>query len=148
MGNPRIHKPRTTRAVEAAQALEYQLSGMSVRMISEKMGIPRATVQERLDSALAAVVVPTVDAMRKREGERLIHLMTKLQPAVDAGDRDAIKLAATLSASYRKLFGLNAPEQHQYQITQTTQEDLAYIDLINEARARMHQEEAQLKEQS
>lgn len=142
------NKTRGVRAVEAARCLELQLSGMSIRRIAETVGLSTGTVQSRIKEALAAVIVPPVEEMRKREGERLLELLDRLQPAVDAGTESAIKLAATLSASYRKLYGLNAPEQHQYQITQTTQEDLAYIDLINEARARMHQEEAQLKEQS
>lgn len=146
MTPPQAHKPRSIRAAEAARCLEYQLSGMTIRMIAEKTGLSKSVVQSRLDMALASIVVPAVDEMRKREGERLVHLLSKLQPAVDTGDREAIKLAAQLSASYRKLYGLNAPEQHQLLVRQQDSSDIELIDMINTERAKVQAEEQRLRE--
>jgi AraC-like DNA-binding protein len=140
------NKPRAVQASEAAEALHHQLSGLTVRTIAKKMGLSPTTVQERLNMALAAVVVPGVDEMRKREGERLLYLIEQLKPAVDAGEEAAIKTTLRLSESFRRLMGLNAPEQHQLQISQTTQQDLELIDLINTERAKVQAEERQLKE--
>ncbi|MGC5565327.1 hypothetical protein ACPYPG_21165 [Streptomyces sp. FR-108] len=146
--NPSAHKPQAVIAEEAIRAYEMQLSGMSVRRIAKELHIAIGTVDKRIKTAIAAVVVPTVEELRTREGDRLLHLLDRLQPAVDAGDVGAIKTAARLSESYRKLFGLNAPEQHQLHISQATQQDLELIDLINAERARVRGEEQQLKEQS
>ena len=145
---PQRNKTKAQVAEEAATCLEMQLSGATVRTIAARLHISTGTVNNRLRTAIAAVIVPPVDEMRRREGERLLHLMSKLEPAVDKGDREALKLSAQLSASYRKLYGLNAPEQHQVQLHQVTQADLELVDLVNEARARMQQEEQQLKEQT
>lgn len=147
---PAAHRNRSKAQVadEAARCFEMHLAGATIRTIATRMGFSTATVQKRLQTAIAAVVVPGVDEMRNTEGERLRYLLSKLEPAVEKGDREAIKLSAQLSASYRKLYGLNAPEKSVVQLHQVTQADLELVDLVNEARTRMHQEEAQLKEQA
>ncbi|MFJ8935368.1 hypothetical protein ACIRL0_06565 [Streptomyces sp. NPDC102365] len=140
------NKPRAVQAAEAGEALHHQISGLTVRTIAKEMGLSPTTVQERLNMACAAVIVPGVEEMRKREGERLLYLIEQLKSAVDRGEESAIKTTLRLSESYRRLFGLNAPEQHQLHISQTTQQDLELIDLINAERARVRNEEQQLKE--
>ncbi|MCX4504577.1 sigma factor-like helix-turn-helix DNA-binding protein [Streptomyces anulatus] len=131
-----MNKPKAVQAAEAAECLRLQLSGLTVRAIAQELGLKPTTVQNRLTMALAAVIIPGVETLRTREGERLLHLLDRIQPAVQAGDLDAIKTAARLSESYRRLYGLNAPEQHQHQITETTQMDLAVQELIRNARAK------------
>ena len=130
------NKPRAIQAAEAARCLELQLSGLTVRSIAKKMGLAPTTVQERLNMAFAAVILPGVETMRLREGERLLYLIERLKPAVDRGEESAIKTTARLSESYRRLFGLNAPETHQLQIHQVTQNDLELQEMIRDARAR------------
>ncbi|MFB7111738.1 hypothetical protein [Streptomyces sp. NPDC056291] len=130
------NKPRAIQAAEAAQCLELQLSGLTVRSIAKKLGLAPTTVQERLNMAFAAVLLPGVETMRKREGERLLYLIEKLKAAVDRGEESAIKTTARLSESYRRLFGLNAPETHHLQIHEVTQNDLELQEMIREARAR------------
>ncbi len=140
--------PRAVQAAQAEEALRLQLSGLTVRTIAKQMGLSPTTVQDRLNKACAALIVPGVEEMRKREGERLLYLIEKLKPAVDAGEEAAIKTTLRLSESFRRLMGLNAPEQHQLSISETTQQDLELQDLINAERAKVHAEEQQLKEKS
>ncbi|MCX4232818.1 hypothetical protein [Streptomyces ortus] len=134
--NPSAHKPQAVIAEEAVRAYEMQLSGMSVRRIAKELHIAIGTVDKRIKTAIAAVIVPTVEELRTREGDRLLYLLDRLQPAVDRGDVGAIKTAARLSESYRKLFGLNAPEQHTVQLHEVTQIDLGVQEMIRDARAR------------
>jgi hypothetical protein len=131
-----MHKPRAVQATEAAECLRLQLQGATVRTIAQELSLTPSTVQNRLTMALTAVIVPGVDELRKREGERLLYLIEKLQPAVDRGDESAIKTTARLSESYRRLYGLNAPEQHQVHVHETTQNDLELQDMIRAAHAR------------
>lgn len=131
-----MHKPRAVQATEAAECLRLQLQGATVRSIAQELGLKPSTVQNRLTMALTAVIVPGVEELRKREGERLLYLIEKLKAAVDRGDESAIKTTARLSESYRRLYGLNAPEQHQVQIHETTQNDLELQDMIRAAQAR------------
>lgn len=144
----RRYKPKAVVAEEAARCLEMHLAGATFRTIAQRTGLATGTVQNRIKTALAAVIVPGVEEMRQTEGERLRYLLSKLEPAVEKGDREAIKLSAQLSASYRKLYGLNAPEAHTVQLHQVTQADLELVDLVNEMRAKVQTEEAQLREQT
>lgn len=134
--NPKARANKAQVAEEAARCLELQLSGMSYRRIAETTGLSLGTIQNRLNTAYAAIVVPGVNEMRTREGERLLLLLDRLQPAVDQGDQNAIRTAMRISESYRRLYGLNAPEQHHVQFHEVTQSDLALQEMIRAARAR------------
>ncbi|MBA5222234.1 hypothetical protein H1X69_12485 [Streptomyces griseoaurantiacus] len=109
---------------------------MSYRRIAATTGLSMSTVRNRLNTAYAALITPGVNEMRAREGERLLYLLDRLQGAVEAGDQQAIKTAVRVSESYRRLFGLNAPEQHTVQFHEVTQMDLGVQELIREAHAR------------
>ncbi|WP_274029462.1 sigma factor-like helix-turn-helix DNA-binding protein [Streptomyces sp. MMBL 11-1] len=130
------NKPKAVIAEEAAECFRLQLSGLTYRGMAKETGLSVATVHKRVRQALTAVIVPAVEELRTREGERLLYLLERLQPAVEAGDLDAIKTAARLSESYRKLMGLNAPEQHSLQIHEVTQNDLELQDMIRAAQAK------------
>lgn len=134
--NPKARANKARVAEEAATCLNLQLAGMSIRRIANHTGLSTGTVQNRLTTAYAAILTPGVDEMRAREGERLLYFLDRLQAAVDQGDPNAIRQAVRISESYRRLYGLNAPEQHQVQIHETTQNDLELQEMIRAAQTR------------
>lgn len=137
-----------TAAEQTRKALDMRRSGMSHRAIASALGVSLKTAQNRLDEGLRLIKVENAPEARKLEADRLDYLENKLQDAVDAGDVKAIATAKSISESRRKLFGLDAPVQHDVTVTETTQADIELAELVREAKAKMAAEENRLRASS
>jgi len=145
--------PSPSRKNNTAEIVEQQkkcydlrLSGHSIRAIAEKLDIPRATVQRRLDAECEAQVTPGAEAVRKMELDRLDKWMLALENRILDGDHQAITTAIKVAERRAKYLGLDAPTQIDATVTETTQEDLALAELIREARMRQATIEDAIKE--
>lgn len=100
--------------------LQKHLKGKSLRQIEAEMGISLATVQRYKERALQAIVLPTVDAARKEEVDRLDTIITVLWPKVEQGDKEAIASYMKVAERKAKLLGLDKPVQVEATVTELT----------------------------
>src|SRR5690606_38920359 len=80
-------------------------------------------------------VLPTVEAVRKQEIDRLMRYLDKLDERIEDGDDKAIGIALKVSERLSKMLGVDMPTQVEVNKTETTQVDLALRDLIERQKA-------------
>lgn len=116
-------KPNPARiAAEQEQCFQLKLKGLSIRAIAAKTGIPRSTVQNRLDTAYAELVLPLAEESRLLELERLNGWLAKLEQSMDSGEDPVrvVPVALQVSARRAKLQGLDAPQKLEQTVNDTT----------------------------
>jgi predicted DNA-binding protein YlxM (UPF0122 family) len=98
-------------ADEQVKVLNLRRDGLSVREIAERTGIAKSTVQDRLDAALAELVLPLADDVRQLELLRLDTWQKRLEERLtDAEDPvRVVPVALAVQARRAKLLGLDAP---------------------------------------
>lgn len=158
-------------AAQTAAAYELRLTGLSIRDIAGRLGIPASTVHVRITTALRERVDPLVELYRAVELDRLDQLAVKawevlnadhvvvsngrvvLDPGTgqpmkdDAPVLQAIDRLIRITESRRKLLGLDAPLRADLTVTPVDPTDIELARMIEEARARSAAEEAQLRGQ-
>lgn len=117
-----------------AQALALRRSGLGYRPIGEILGVSRQTAHNDVTKALeelAKEVADGAEQLRALEGSRLetaLHkVMTELNrpPDPERGavfNPKAIELLIKVSESYRKLYGLDAPQRVDATLTMKPEE--------------------------
>jgi hypothetical protein len=100
-------------AEEQAACFEWKRKGLSVRAISQRVGLPRSTVQDRLDSAYSELVMPVAAEVRLLELERLDSWLARLEELLDNGEDPCrvIPVAVRVSERRARFLGLDAPVQ-------------------------------------
>jgi hypothetical protein len=109
-------------ADQQAQCFDLKRQGYSVRAIAERVGMPKSTVQDRLNEAFAELVEPVAQQVRVMELERLdswlLRLELQLQGMTSADDLPPTdELCKVLATAVRvaerraRLLGLDAPVQ-------------------------------------
>lgn len=79
-------KGEKERLAEAEAILSEFLLGTPVAILSERFELSRATIYRRVDEALAARIVPTVDEYRQQQNALLDDLTAKWRQQVDAAE--------------------------------------------------------------
>ena len=100
--------------------LHKTMNGKTIRDVEAEMGIPRASVQRYKEKALMSIALPSVDAARQEEIDRLDVIIKAVWPNVETGDKDAIASYMKVSERRAKLLGLDRPmlvEQTVHEIT-------------------------------
>lgn len=135
--------------------------------------LSKSTVENRIRCEIRETVEPLRDEVRQMELDRLdrlqqvaLHVMNADHPLVSDGrvvrieQEDGTKVplqdhAPVLAAMDRflkiqdrraKYLGLDAPQRVDATVTETTQQDLELIDMVNTAKAAAAAAEAELKE--
>lgn len=86
------------------------------------------------------------DLWVQQQVDRHEHYLRCLAPRVDKGEPRAIEVAVQVGVRIAKLLGIDAPVRVDATITeQTTVVDLELHEMINEAKARIANEEQQLR---
>lgn len=116
-------------------AYDLRLRGKSYRAIAAELGISVGTSHRWVQEVLDSVVLPTVEAVRKQEVDRLMRYLDKLDQRIEDGDDKAIGIALKVSERLSKMLGIDMPTQIQVEKTETTQVDLALRDLIERQKA-------------
>lgn len=113
--------------------LHRVMKGQTLRTIESELGIPRATVARYRDLALEAVTLPTVDAARKEELERLDTLIEAVWTMAQTGDKDAIASYLKISERRAKLLGLDKPILVDATVTEITEAERELQEMIRQA---------------
>lgn len=125
-------------AQEQADCLRLKLDGLTVRETAAALGLPKSTVQERLDAAIAELVLPVAAEVRQIELMRLDRWQRRLEAAMvpcehdDEADDDTpaqpvcrqdipkvITTALRVQERRSKYLGLDVPERSEIAATLT-----------------------------
>lgn len=140
-------KPNPAKVAEQqAEAFKLKLDGATVREIATAMGLPKSTVQDRLDAAYDDLVLPLADEARQLELARLDRWQWKLEQRLDDGEDPVrvVPVAVKVSESRRKLMGTDAPEKVEATVSSVPVDD-ATAAVLAAARARSEARVAQLR---
>jgi|GEM_PF-5750217 len=130
-GGTRKHsgKSEADRIAEENEVLDLKLLGATDRRIAAQLGVTHTTVQNRLKAALERIQAPKVEELRTLMTEQLDTMMVRLGTGVANGDTKSIMAALQVLDRKAKLYGLDAPAQHQ--ITIESEADKEIKDLMN-----------------
>ena len=123
-------------AHEAEVAYEMQRQGFSLRDIGAHLGISHETVRRRITAYCEQLVLPKAEEYRTREVERCDWLIERMAPKVAMGDPQAASTTLRAMERKAKLLGLDMPTRVDATVVQVTQEDVALMELMAEARTR------------
>lgn len=170
--------PRYTNAhfaEEQRTCYEMRLRGMSIRQIAAATGLSVGTTWNRIDCEIKETLDPLRAKVRELEIERLdrmqqtvlavlerTHVMVSngrviyvedarghREPALDSAPvLAAIDRLLKIQERRARLLGLDAAVKVDATVTETTQQDLELIDMVNAAKAQAANAEAQLKAQA
>ena len=126
-------------------ALELRLNGMSIRQISERLGISKGAVQKMLKKILMPYRDQEVEQNRALEEARLDRVARRLEIVVHAPEESGVRVPDRLSAiamtmklseQRAKLLGLNAPVKSDVRMTHVTEDaDATLRSLLDEVRS-------------
>ncbi len=148
MGRPRTNGKNAAQiATEAAACYDRRLKGQSIRAIADAVGLPKTTVQERLDLYITDLVMPLADEVRLLELERLDSWAAKLEDQLGNGEAPERIVPVLLRVQERRarLLGLDAPERAEVSIPQLPADD-ATTAILAAARARAEERLATIRE--
>ena len=135
-------------ADEQATVLDMRRKGFSVRRIAQETGIPRSTVQDRLDAAIAELVLPLADEVRLIELERLDTWQARLEERLEDGEDPVrvVPVAVKVSESRRKLLGSDEPDRLEHTVPVVTDPDGSTASVLDQARQAAADRIARLRE--
>lgn len=113
--------------------LHKTMRGATIRDVEAELGIPRATVQRYKEKALRSVQLPTVDAARQEEIDRLDVIIKAIWPQAEAGDDKAIASYMKVSERRAKLLGLDRPIEVNQTVTEVTAAERELQEMLAQA---------------
>lgn len=113
--------------------LHKTMSGKTIRDVEAEMGIPRASVQRYKEKALMSIALPSVDAARQEEIDRLDVIIKAIWPNCEAGDKDAIASYMKVSERRAKLLGLDRPIEISSTVVEVTAAERELADMLAQA---------------
>ncbi|WP_328976398.1 hypothetical protein [Streptomyces canus] len=145
---PQLDQGREARAVRDADIYRCKVAGMTERAIADRYDLAQSTVHEIIDRGRRDLLTPGAEALRQMEADRLddarraasavrarTHYVVQGGAVVTGPDGqplrdDAPTLKANeqlvrISESWRKLFGLDAPEQLNIALERRVDEESA-----------------------
>ncbi len=138
--------------VTEEQEAVYQLvlKGHTYREIGAALQMSQGTVANRLKAAMAERIDPLVDEHRAIELDKIAKAEQKLADQIENGSPKMlarnVEVFIRLSERRAKLLGLDAPERKQVEVTEQVPTDV--LAAIEQARARVAEQEQQLREQA
>lgn len=152
-GNPRNGTQDVkARLAEAERVLADRNAGMPMSEMMTKHGLSRATIFRRIDEAIAARIVPTVDAYREQQNAALDDLMQRWETQVATADamvetgireesmtlvergltlrQGALQSILRVHERRARLMGVDAPVKVDATVTSTTPVDSAVAALV------------------
>ncbi|MGW3365959.1 sigma factor-like helix-turn-helix DNA-binding protein [Streptosporangium canum] len=165
---PHARRNSAQTAEQTAASYELRLTGLTIREIATRLGIPSSTVHVRLTAALQERVDPLVDQYRAVELDRLDRLTVKAWEVLEQGhvvvqhgkivrDEDgnpvrddgpvlqAIGTLLRISERRSKLLGLDAPIAVDANVHQVDPADIELLQMIESAKRAQAVEEARLR---
>lgn len=139
--------PRRIEAAERrAQALELRKAGATYEQIAQRLGYAdRANAYRAVHTALKEITAEPAKEVIKLELERLDAMLLGLWPDARKGKPEAVDRVLRVMERRSKLLGLDSPVRADVSVHQTDATDTALAEILNEAKAKVAAEEAQLK---
>ena len=142
--NSAAQKRNKAQTVERdAEVWRLHIQGLTLREIGQKVGLHHTTVMDIINKGVAETRDPLIGEIRKVADERVTWMWSKLVPAIDAGDVQAIEVGRKLIESWRKLHAADGPVT--INVNETSQTDLALQELMREADAAVAAREAEIQ---
>jgi transposase len=118
----------------ARQCFDLKSRGKTYREIEDILGIPHQTVYRWVKREIDRTILPAADEARKLEIDRYDRWLAVLEERLAAGDPTHTTVQTMLKVSERraKLLGLDMPIKVEATITETTQADLEWAELVRE----------------
>lgn len=114
---------------------ERRLAGQSYRAIAAAEGIAVGTAHRWVQEVLDDTVLPNVESIRKQEVDRLMKMLDRLEVEVESDPAKYVPIQLKVSERLTRMLGVDMPTQIQVEKTETTQLDLAVMDLLNRQKA-------------
>lgn len=126
-----------------AQILEYRTAGMSFDHIAKLLGYSVRYIFKQYEKALAAIIAPGVQELRKQEGERLdvmlVPCMAKIMDARNAAMTgkpyetpiNEMMLALRIADRRARLFGIDMPTDVPKGLGNTAPNPLEFLSALN-----------------
>jgi hypothetical protein len=142
--NSAVQKRNKAQTVERdAEVWRLHIQGQTLRQIGQKVGLHHTTVMDIINKGVAETRDPLIGEIRKVADERVNWMWSKLVPAIDAGDVQAIEVGRKLIESWRKLHAADGPVT--INVNETSQTDLALQEMIREAEMQVAAREAEIQ---
>lgn len=125
--------------------LHRTMQGATIRDVEAELGIPRATVQRYKEKALMSIQLPTVDAARQEEIDRLDEIIRIVWPSVETGDEKAIASYMKVSERRAKLLGLDRPIEVSQTVVELTAQEAELQALLAQAERDAAMESARIE---
>ena len=117
MGKPAKRTPSAEQIERERQALELRRAGVDFHTIAVHLGYShKASAYRAVQNALRRTLTPPADDLRSLEGERLDRMHNVAWRAAVQGDLKAVDRVLRISDQRCRLFGLNAPTQHDVRV--------------------------------
>jgi predicted transcriptional regulator len=117
--------------------------GFDYETIAEKLGVTVATAHSYITRYRGEMVKPDAAQYFDELFADLRNLRVRLQPGVMEGDPQAIRAALAVNESARKMLGLDAPVRADVTVTELSEEDRAFAEMLREEAARNAVERAE-----
>lgn len=144
--NPHAHANSVELSDEEIQCLELRRDGLPLREIAKRTGLSHGTVDNRIKAAIVKLQKPLAEEVRTLELERMDKYIEKLMEQIKKGIAVArnVEVAIKVGERRSKLLGLDATESLNVNVTEVTQADIEFQELLAEARAKQATKEASL----
>jgi hypothetical protein len=115
-------KNKTTRKhcavmTRRAEVLRLRLGGATLRQIAKIYGVSSALIHDDLKSELNSICAESREELRKVMAERYAVMAQKWTTSAYNHDDRAAKIVLEIYAAERRMFGLDAPEQREVELS-------------------------------
>lgn len=118
------------------RAWRMRRDGFDYDTIGEKLGVSLQTAHRYVTNYRAEMIRPDAAQYFDEFFADLRNLRVRLQPGVLEGDPQAVRAALAVNESARKMLGLDAPVRADVTVTELSEEDRAFAEMLREEAAR------------
>lgn len=113
--NSHTHPDRLATRERDLRCFELRRDGHSLSEVARIVGLnsPQSAANH-IERAYKLCYNEPAEKIRKLAYARLMRMLTKLKPGIDAGDPDACSVALRLEARIAKMYGLDSPQKVEH----------------------------------
>lgn len=125
------------------RAWRMKRDGFDYDTIAEKLDVSTVTAHNYVRNFRAEMIRPDAAQYFDEFFADLRNLRVRLQPGVLMGDPQAVRAALAVNESARKMLGLDAPVRADVTVTELSEADRAFAEMLREEAARNAVERAE-----
>jgi len=133
---PQLHSNAAQLAAEQVQCYDYQLAGLSMRQIAAKTGLSVGTVHKRIHAECTEIVSAKAEEVRQQQLAQIQAWLSRINGEISVGRAIArnIEVGTRLLERQAKLLGMDAPEKIDATVTEMSQVDIEFAELVRNAK--------------